>query len=138
MSDYKRKIALSALVAGLIGYGVGILTAPKSGKETRNDVRKSAESYTRKLEIKLKKYHVDITELIAEAKVIGLSYKGKAKNELNKLTDIALEARHRISLALTALHEGEKVDVELEDAINDATDSIDKLRNFVDKESEKV
>ena len=76
--------------------------------------------------------------MIAEAKVIGLSYKGKAKNELNKLTDIALEARHRISLALTALHEGEKVDVELEDAINDATDSIDKLRNFVDKESEKV
>ncbi|MEI8187941.1 MAG: YtxH domain-containing protein [Candidatus Saccharibacteria bacterium] len=138
MSDYKRKIALSALVAGLIGYGVGILTAPKSGKETRNDVRKSAESYTHKLEIKLKKYHLDITELIAEAKVIGLSYKGKAKNELNKLTDIALEARHRISLALTALHEGEKVDVELEDAINDATDSIDKLRNFVDKESEKV
>ena len=138
MSDYKKKLAIGAIAAGIIGYGIGLLTAPKSGKETRDDIKRGAINTTKHLETRLKSYHSEITELVAEAKIKGLSYKGKAKEELKKLTDSAIEARHRISLALTALHEGEKVDVELEDAINDATDSIDKLRNFVDKESEKV
>ncbi len=136
MSDYKKKLALSALAAGLIGYGLGILTAPKSGRETREDIKKTASSATKSIEFKLKKYHSEITELIAEAKIIGLSFRGKAKDELKKLIAGSIEARHRVSLALSALHEGDKIDEDLETAIAEASAAIVKLNSFIEEEKD--
>ena len=136
MSDYKKQLAIGAIAAGIIGYGIGLLTATKSGKDTRDDIKRGAINTTKHFETSLKSYHSEITELVAEAKIKGLSYKGKAKEELKKLTDSAIEARHRISLALTALHEGDRIDEDLEVAISEATESIDKLNNFVSKEKD--
>ena len=38
----KGKVALGALVGVTVGVAAGILTAPKSGKETRADLKKKA------------------------------------------------------------------------------------------------
>lgn len=38
----KRKFALGALFGAVAGVAAGILTAPKSGKETRADLKKKA------------------------------------------------------------------------------------------------
>ena len=38
----KSKVALGALVGVAVGVAAGILTAPKSGKETRADLKKKA------------------------------------------------------------------------------------------------
>jgi len=38
----KNKFALGALIAAATGFAAGLLTAPKSGKETRNDIKDAA------------------------------------------------------------------------------------------------
>ena len=135
MSNSKGKIAISALIAGAIGYGIGILTAPKSGKETRDDVKVAAQNYSKKVEQRLQNYHNELTELLAEAKITGMNYRGKARVELDKLLDVAVEARHRVNLAISALQKGDKVDTELESAITEADESIKKLKDFVEKDN---
>jgi gas vesicle protein len=38
MSKKTKRFAIGALIVGAVGYVAGILTAPKSGKETRADI----------------------------------------------------------------------------------------------------
>lgn len=38
-----NKIALGAIIGAAVGVAAGILTAPKSGKETREDIKRKAE-----------------------------------------------------------------------------------------------
>ncbi len=135
MTNSKGKIAISALIAGVIGYGVGILTAPKSGKETRGDVKVAAQNYSKKAEQRLENYHNELTQLLAEAKIAGLNYRGKARIELDKLLAVAVEARHRVSLAINALQNGDKIDIDIDDAITEADESIKKLKNFAEKDN---
>ena len=46
----KGKLALGALVGAAAGFVTGILTAPKSGKETRADLKQKAEEVKSKAE----------------------------------------------------------------------------------------
>ena len=46
----KGKLALGALVSAAAGFVTGILTAPKSGKETRADLKQKAEEVKSKAE----------------------------------------------------------------------------------------
>lgn len=51
MSENNRDLLLGLFIGGLIGAALGILFAPKSGKETREDiVRKAKEEYEKALE----------------------------------------------------------------------------------------
>lgn len=46
MSENNRDLLLGLFIGGLIGAALGILFAPKSGRETRQDiVRKAKEEY---------------------------------------------------------------------------------------------
>ena len=45
----KKKSGLGKVVAGAaIGVGLGVLFAPKSGKETRNDIKEKVKTLTSK------------------------------------------------------------------------------------------
>lgn len=54
------KIAVSAIIAATAGYVAGILTAPKSGKETRKDIQDKALKAKREAEARLKALYSDI------------------------------------------------------------------------------
>ena len=54
--------ALGAAIAGVIGAGLGILFAPKSGQETREDVKRIAHQTARKF----RKSRVEVEEIIQE------------------------------------------------------------------------
>ena len=58
-----KAMATGALIAAGAGYLAGILTAPKSGKETRRDISKARSDS----EKQLKKLHSDLNGLIKEA-----------------------------------------------------------------------
>jgi gas vesicle protein len=68
----KGKFALGALLGAAIGGVVGLLTAPKSGKETRAD-----------LKVKAEKAKVDISK--------------KAERATSKMNDLTDEAKNRAS-----------------------------------------
>ena len=50
------------------GYLAGILTAPKSGKETREDIKDTAVKTYSEAEKQLKKLHTELNDVLAEAK----------------------------------------------------------------------
>lgn len=43
-----KKLAIGALIGAAAGLVAGVLTAPKSGRETRDDIKKKAEELKNK------------------------------------------------------------------------------------------
>src|SRR5689334_16286927 len=67
MNDKTKRFAIGALIIGAAGYVAGILTAPKSGKETRADIARVTDKGMAEAEKHLKKLHTELNQLVGEA-----------------------------------------------------------------------
>ena len=67
MNGKAKRIALGTIVAGAVGYVAGILTAPKSGSDTRSSIRSVRDSSIAKAEKQLKQLHTELNHLLGEA-----------------------------------------------------------------------
>ncbi len=63
----KGKFALGALIGGAIGAVAGLLTAPKSGKETRDELKAKAAKVKTEAELKADKVKAEAQAKIDEA-----------------------------------------------------------------------
>ena len=130
-SGVVKAFAIGAAISALAGYVAGILTAPKSGKETREDIRNRAQASYAAAEKELKKLHTELTDVLHEVGDRVESFKNR------KDVDAALKkgqhAKQKAREVLSTLHEGESEDEDLRKAIKDATDAIDHLRDFLKK-----
>lgn len=130
-NDTGKKVATGAVIAGLIGFIAGILTAPKSGKETRQDIKNAGLKARKEAEKKLKQLHSELNSLLDDAKKKGNKLSGKAKAEFDKNLDKATEVKEKIRELLSALHEGDADDPELKKALKDAKEAISHLKKYV-------
>ena len=128
-----KKIALGAAIAAAAGYVTGVLTAPKSGKQTRKDLKDSATKGMTEAERELKKIHTELADLIGEVKDKSGALGSKTSKELNDLIDKSKTAKQKARELLSALHEGDAEDKELKKAIAEANKAIDHLRTFLKK-----
>lgn len=128
-----KKIAIGAAIAGVAGYLTGILTAPKSGKETRKDVKDVAVKAKTEAEKQLKKLHSDLDNVIQSAKKGALKAKDVAGKDFDKAVEAAVKAKDKAREMLTSIHEGESDDKDLEKAIKEATDAITHLKSYLVK-----
>ena len=133
MKKSKRNIALGTLIAAGVGYAAGLLTAPKSGKETRKDIQKAAIKAKKEAEKKLKTLHGDLSKLIDQAKAKSTKLSASAKSELDHAIEVALVAKKKVSEVLSAIHEGESDDKDLQKAIKDVNSAIEKLKTYIEK-----
>ncbi len=133
MAKNTGKWAIGAVLAGLTGYIAGILTAPKSGKETRKDIKKTAQHTMTQAERKLKELHSQLAVLIKEAKKQTEGLQAKAKVELNKLLDSAVVAKEKARAVLSALHEGDADDRDLDKAVKEVNDAVKHLKTYLQK-----
>jgi gas vesicle protein len=131
-----RNWAVGALVAGVAGYVAGILTAPKSGKETRKDIQSAALKAKREAEAKLKTLHAELDDLIAEGKQKATSAKATGKKELDTALKAAQAAKKKAREMLSAIHEGDADDEDLQAAITEVKSSIKHLGAFLKKNAE--
>ncbi|MHB8773298.1 MAG: YtxH domain-containing protein [Syntrophales bacterium] len=76
------------LIGGLLGAAVGILYAPKSGKETRDDIRHSAEELLDKAKSRYEEAYRTLEKLAEQEKESCL---GK-KDRLRKAFEAGVEA----------------------------------------------
>lgn len=129
-----RNIAIGALLVGLVGYVAGILTAPKSGKETRKDIQKKATQAKTEAEKKLKKLHSELNDLINNGKKKADSAKSTAKKELSAALTKANIAREKAREVLSAVHEGDADDKDLQKAIKEVNSAIEHLKKYVAKD----
>lgn len=133
MSKVTRKIALGTLLAGLVGYVTGLLTAPKSGKETRGDIQRAAKQAKTKAERNLKQLHSELNDLLEAGKQKAVGTKNQAKDELEKAMEKGRNAKSKARELLSALHDGDADDEDLDRAIKDVKKAIKHLKTFVNK-----
>jgi gas vesicle protein len=84
-----KRVAVGSAIAATAGYLVGLLTAPKSGKQTRSDIKDFTAKNIREAEIDLKKLHTELGKLINESKKRGDKLGSRGKKELDKLVEKA-------------------------------------------------
>jgi gas vesicle protein len=133
MGKTARGFALGAVVAGVAGYVAGILTAPKSGKETRDDIKVGVKKGMAEAEKRLKKLNNELGHLVEQAQKKGAKLTGSAKAEFNQLLASAKEAKEKLRVMLSAIHEGDAEDKDLDKAIKEANAAIEHLSEYLKK-----
>ena len=131
------KMALGAIVGVGIGYAAGILTAPKSGKQTRKDIQRAALKAKSDAEKKLKHSHSELNKLINQAKRQTKNLSDKTKQEVEDALTKAQSAKEKARELLSAIHEGDPQDKDLQKALNEVKQATLHLKNFLNKKNGK-
>ncbi len=129
----KRNAAIGTILVAGAGYVAGLLTAPKSGRQTRKDLRRAALKAKTEAERKLKKAHSELNHVIDEAGTFAKSAKGKASDELDKARQQAEQIRQKSRELLSAVHEGEAEDKDLQKSIDDVKKATEHLKKYLGK-----
>ena len=133
MDKRTKRFAVGAVIAAAAGYVAGILTAPKSGKETRKDIKDTTVRAYTAAEKELKVLHTELSHLLDEAKKKGTELQGVAAQNLEKAMAVAKEAKEKARELLSAVHEGDAEDKDLKKAVDEATKAVDHLKTFLKK-----
>ena len=126
-----RNFAIGAVVAGAVGYLAGILTAPKSGKETRDDIADKAGDIKDTAEAELASLQNELKELIAKTKDQTVALSGKAREEFNEAIVKAKDAQNKAANVLKAVKAGQAEDPELNKAIKQAKQATKNLARYL-------
>lgn len=132
MKKGTKAVVGTALAAG-IGYVAGVLTAPKSGKETRKDIQNKAIAAKKESAKRLKELNNELTELIASAKSKAKNAKSSTKAEVNKVLESATKAKEKGREILSAFHAGETDDKDLKKAVAEVHKAVDHLKKYLKK-----
>lgn len=133
MGKTARRLAIGAALAGTAGYLAGLLTAPKSGKETRDELKQSGASSMSEVEKQLKLLHTELGKLVDDTKDSGNDMSDKAQKEFKKLVDTAKESKEKLREVISAIHEGETADKDLNNALSDAQHAIEHIKDYLKK-----
>ena len=126
-----RKLAIGAALASVVGYVTGILTASKSGKETREDIADMASDIKEGAEEQLQTANDELTELIQTAKNKSIALGSKARVEFNEAVVLAKDAQNKAVHVLGAVRAGQADDPELNKAIKQAKQAKKNLSKFL-------
>jgi gas vesicle protein len=136
MGKTAKRFAIGAVLAAAAGYVTGVLTAPKSGKETRADIKSAANQKMTEAERQLKKLHTELTTLLNKTKNEAADLKGKARDDYNEVVRISQNVREKAREVLSALHEdGAVEDKDLKKAIDDAHKAVEHLKKYAKKQA---
>ncbi len=135
MSKDSKKLAIGVVIAAGIGYAAGLLTAPRSGKETREELGKAARKTKREIEAKIKTLNGEVGDLIKAGNQRLKSLTGAAKRELQQALKKAQAAHAKAREVLSALHEGEADDEDLDSAVKDLKTAVSNLKKYTKKPS---
>jgi len=127
------KLAIGAAIAAAAGYVAGLLTAPKSGKETREDIKRKANEVYVAAEKELKKLHTELNEKLALANEKLGELREQGGKKFDEALDQAKKAKDKAREMLSSLHDGEANDKDLQKAINEATKAVENLRVYLKK-----
>lgn len=128
-----KAVAVGGAIAAIAGFVAGVLTAPKSGEQTRKDIKRSADRGLSQAEKDFKRLQAEFNHVVDETKSTGDTLSAKAKQELDDLVTKAKDTKEKAREAISAVHEGETSDQDLKKAIEDANAAIEHLRTYIKK-----
>lgn len=128
-----RNLAIGGAVVAGVSYLAGILTAPKSGRETRKDINRAAHKAMTEAERKLKLAHSELNVVLEKVEAEIQKGKTKVNEDLQKAIKQAKEAKGKARVIISALHEGEAADHDLDVAVKEVRAAIKHLKTFATK-----
>lgn len=131
-----KKFGLGVAIGAVAGVVAGLLTAPKSGKETRQDIKNKAGEVKGVAERKLKDAHKELGKLSAQAKKKAGELKGKAKDEMNELSKKADQLKGKVKQAITSIKSGE--DEEDDATVDQLLKDLDALKKKITKKAKEL
>lgn len=131
MKNSTKRFALTTIIAAAAGYLAGILTAPKSGKETRKEIKDTAVKGISEAEKQLKRLHTELNDLMGQVKEGAEKAKGVAKKDFDAAMDFTKQAKDKAREVLSAVHEGDADDKDLKAAVQEAQKAVDHLKTFL-------
>jgi gas vesicle protein len=135
MSDRKsntvRKIAIGSAIAGAAGYIAGILSAPRSGRQTRQEIANKAEDVKGSTEDQLQELSDELKDMIRTTKDKTTSLSSTARAELNEAVVRAKDAQNKAGQVLKAVRAGEASDPDLNRAIKQAKQAAKNLGKYM-------
>jgi len=121
-SPKKKGMALGVAVGAVAGVITGILFAPKSGKETREDIKNVTLRAAHKVQD-------EAGELLGQAKELT----GKASDKAKKATDEVKHTADSLKTAVESFKAGKADDKDLDKAVKKAKEAQTALKNFLKK-----
>ena len=125
-----KKVAIGSAIAGGIGYLAGILTAPKSGKDTRHDIANKAGDVKASAEDELADLNDELKDLIKSAKTKTIALSSTARAEFNEALIRAKDAQNKTGQVLKAVKNGEAADPDLNKAVKQGQQAVKNLGKF--------
>jgi gas vesicle protein len=125
-----RKIAVGSALAGLAGYVAGVLTAPKSGEQTRKDLAAKAGEIKEETKQQLEGLNEELKVLLKTSKDKTVTLSSSARAEFNEAVVKAKDAQNKTTELLKAAKAGEANDPDLNKAIKQAKLAIKNLSKF--------
>jgi gas vesicle protein len=125
-----RKIAVGSAIAAGVGYLAGVLTAPKSGKETRSDIANKAGDIKDSLVFQLEDLEDQLKSKLKDAKDKTISLSSNARAEFSEAVIRAKDAQNKASYVLKAVKSGESSDADLNRAIKQARQALKNLEKY--------
>lgn len=128
-----KGLAIGAAIGAVFGVVTGILFAPKSGKETREDIKDAASKAAERLQAEADKLQKEISDLIDKGEV---HVKDASKTVSDKAKEAVEQAKHSRDSVMTiakSVKAGKADDKDLDKAIKKAKDARDSLKVFLKK-----
>jgi gas vesicle protein len=130
-SETVKKVAIGSAIAGAVGYLAGILSAPKSGKQTRQDFADKAGEVKTSAEDELQDLNEELKDLIKDAKGKTISLGSAARAEYNETLIKAKDAQNKAGEVLRAVKNGEAANPELDKAVRQAKQAAKNLGKYL-------
>jgi gas vesicle protein len=128
-----KSVTLAALTGVGIGLAAGVLLAPKSGKETRQDLKDAGENLIEDFEKKYSEVQASLAETIEQALGHATSLSGTAQEAFNDLIDQAKQAEFKVKDAYREMKHSGSNNKNLSCALEDAEKAKDCLAKFLKK-----
>ena len=125
-----KKFAAGAFLGAIAGAVAGVLAAPKSGKETRQDLKVATKIAVGQAEKDLKSAHTELKQLIASASVAIKDTSRQAKKDFEKAIERAKKSQSKVKVVLSSIHDGTSDDPELKKALDEAIAARAHLKKF--------
>lgn len=126
-----RNIVIGSAIAGVVGYLAGILTAPKSGKQTRDELAGKADDIKEDSLAQLQDLNDELKDVIKTTKVKTIALSSSARAEFNEAVVRAKDAQNKASQVIKAAKAGEADDPELNKAVKQGRQALKNLAKYL-------
>lgn len=130
--DNRTKNAFLGVALGLlVGYAAGVLSAPKSGKDTRQDIADAGAKFVHQAGDTIDNLQDQLNDLINLAKDQVSTLNDRRKEELEKLVHTAKDASDKANSIYSAVKEGKADDPDLKKAVENFKKAKNHLATFL-------